>query len=282
MSRQNAQTALQPARSVAALVAVPLALCALMLVAPPLFASQSEAYDTEGATIRLVTSGLADAEGRLRGALEIALKPGWKTYWRDPGASGVPPRLDVARGINVDAAEIAFPRPSWHKDDYGSWAGYDQPVSLPVTFQIPKPGRYSLIEAEIFLGVCQTICIPVQASLTVEPGAAPDDPDDARAVAAAFASLPRPAEHGFRVLSGRVEADRLVVEVELPEGSAEAELFLAGADGYAFGVPKRTGRTPDAFEIGLGALKPGSKGPVRIDYTLAIGDDAVSGFFELP
>lgn len=282
MSRHSARTFPPPARPVAVLAAAMLALSFFVPGVAPVSASQSEAYETEGATIRLVTSGLADSEGRLRGALEIRLKPGWKTYWRDPGASGVPPRLDVARGINVDAAEIAFPRPAWHADDYGSWAGYDQPVSLPVTFRIPRPRRYSLIEADIFLGVCQTICVPVQASLTVEPGAAPDDPDDARAVAAAFASLPRPAEPGFRVSSGRVEADRLIVEVELPDGGAGAELFLAGDGGYAFSIPKRSGRTPDSFEIGFVSRKPGAQGPARIDYTLATLDDAVSGVLELP
>ena len=46
--------------------------------------------------MRLVTTGSRDADGRLEGILDIELKPGWKTYWRDPGDAGVPPTIDVS------------------------------------------------------------------------------------------------------------------------------------------------------------------------------------------
>lgn len=258
-----------------------IAVLALALVAAPASASRSDVHQTEGGSIRLVSSGLADAEGHLRGVLEIALRPGWKTYWRDPGASGVPPRIDVG-GINVDAAEIGFPRPEWHEDDYGAWAGYEGSVSLPVTFHIPRPDRYALIEADIFLGVCQTICIPVQARLTLEPGADPDDPEDRAIVETAFDALPRPAGPEFGVAAVHVDGNRLKVEVELPENAAVAELFLAGRAGYAFGVPRRVAAETAAFEVTLVARPTGPAGPTRIDYTLGVGPDAVSGWFELP
>ena len=43
------------------------------------------------------------------GVLDIDLKPGWKTYWRDPGDAGVPPQLDVSASTNVAGAELRFP-----------------------------------------------------------------------------------------------------------------------------------------------------------------------------
>ncbi len=54
-------------------------------------ASSSDWFETEGARIRLVTTGKPAADGKLKGMLDIELKPGWKTYWRDPGDAGVPP-----------------------------------------------------------------------------------------------------------------------------------------------------------------------------------------------
>ena len=66
----------------------------LSLLACPALASSSDWYEAEGGRVRLVTSGAADENGVIEGALEIDLKPGWKTYWRDPGDAGVPPTLD--------------------------------------------------------------------------------------------------------------------------------------------------------------------------------------------
>src|SRR3954447_8105027 len=39
----------------------------------------------------------------LLGGVAIQLQPGWKTYWRTPGDSGVPPRFDFSQSDNVEA-----------------------------------------------------------------------------------------------------------------------------------------------------------------------------------
>ena len=44
-------------------------------------------------------------------ALRLELSPGWKTYWRSPGDSGVPPRFDWAGMTNLDHAGARWPRP---------------------------------------------------------------------------------------------------------------------------------------------------------------------------
>src|SRR5688500_18454149 len=61
------------------------AILAALLAGGQAHASSSEWFEMEGARIRLVTASKPDADGRLRGILDIELKPGWKTYWRDPG-----------------------------------------------------------------------------------------------------------------------------------------------------------------------------------------------------
>ncbi|QDZ00515.1 hypothetical protein FQ775_09045 [Nitratireductor mangrovi] len=256
---------------------------AATLCAAPAFASSSEAFHTDGATIRLVTAGLADAGGRLRGALEITLEPGWKTYWRDPGSSGVPPQIDLAGSLNVSGASLDFPAPQWHRDDYGAWAGYDRSVSLPVTFSVDAPDRYSLIEANVFLGVCDEVCVPVQASLVVEPGSHPDDPGDIATVAAAFGGLPEPARDGFTVSKAEIDGVSLRLEIDVPEGSDTLDIFLAGAGGYFFGVPERIGNRegPVAYQVPI-LGRPAGGDPVNIDFTLVAGARSVSGTFELP
>ncbi|MGO4839085.1 protein-disulfide reductase DsbD domain-containing protein, partial [Rhizobiaceae sp. 2RAB30] len=138
-------------------------------------ASSSSWLETQGGRVRLVTAGAPDAQGVLAGALEIDLLPGWKTYWRDPGEAGVPPVLDVSGSKNVASAELSFPAPQRFDDGYSKWAGYKHSIALPVKFTLKGPGAGG-IDANIFLGICETICIPVQGRLQVDPT---DDPGDA-------------------------------------------------------------------------------------------------------
>lgn len=248
-------------------------------------ASSSDRYVTDGATLRLVTTGLADEAGQLRGAVEIRLAPGWKTYWKEPGASGVPPQIDVAGSINVTAAALRFPAPEWHADDYGDWAGYGRPVVLPIVFTVGAPERFSVIEADFFLGICETICVPVQARLTVEPGSAPEDPADAAFVAAAFGGLPGTPDAGFGVREARLSGDVLLVKVSVPAaGSDRAALFLAPEAGYALGTPRSSGGdgTETTFEVPVLARPAGDAADVVVSYTLTAGDAAVTGNFTLP
>src|SRR3954453_16634780 len=47
----------------------------------------------------------------LLGGIAFQLQPGWKTYWRTPGDSGVPPRFDFSKSDNVEAVTIMWPAP---------------------------------------------------------------------------------------------------------------------------------------------------------------------------
>src|SRR5690606_16478618 len=110
----------------------------LSLLPAAAHAAASDWYHVEGGSVRVVTSGVPDENGVLRGALEIRLKRGWKTYWRDPGSSGVPPTLDVAVGDRTAPVEIGFPAPQRFDDGYAEWAGYDEPVALALSLHLPQ------------------------------------------------------------------------------------------------------------------------------------------------
>ena len=62
-------------------------------------AQDASAWDKQPhAQARLIAGSViktADATF-LRAGVEIRLDPGWKTYWRDPGDSGVPPTFDFS------------------------------------------------------------------------------------------------------------------------------------------------------------------------------------------
>lgn len=260
-----------------------LGVAVLMASSLPAAASSSSWAESEGGRVRLVTTGTPDASGQLTGALQIELKPGWKTYWRDPGASGVPPQIDVAKATNIAKAELSYPAPGRHDDGYGTWAGYDRTVALPIKFTLSKPEENAVIDAGVFLGICQTICIPLQAQLKVDPTQDAGNAEDAELVKAALASLPQKSSDTFgaKTLSG--EKDKLVVETTAPGDPKSVDLFVAGDQGYLFGAPTRAekdGKLVFSIPI-LGRPDKAAQGG-GLPYTLTTPSGAVEGLLPYP
>jgi DsbC/DsbD-like thiol-disulfide interchange protein len=244
-------------------------------------ASSSRWAGVEGGAVRLVTAGAPAADGTLRGALQVDLKPGWKTYWLDPGDTGVPPRISVT---GASLAGVAYPVPQRFDEAGTVWNGYEAPVSFAVALKVAD-SKTKEIEADVFLGVCRSICIPLQAHLTLDPAADPQNAEDAAIVARAFEAVPASARAGFR-LSGakRDGSEALRVEAELPRPDADAELFLAAPEGYSFGPPKRVGQTDGkaAFSVPVYDRPDGAAPGPEAAYTLVQNGDAVEGTVLLP
>lgn len=260
-----------------------LAIAASLSAALPAYASSSDWYKSEGGQVRLVTSGKPDAQGRIQGVLDIELEPGWKTYWRDPGGSGVPPQLDVSRSANISNAELSFPAPQRHDDGYGAWAGYDHSVSFPVVFTMASPEGATIMDADIFLGMCETICIPVHAKLTLDLASDPDNADDRAVVQAGFSALPGPAKPDFsaKPLPGTPEA--LIVEAAASGDPASVDLFVAGESDYMFGTPKRSQQAGKViFTVPILDRPTTTPSGAGLHYTLTSAAGAVQGFLPYP
>src|ERR1700716_4489685 len=72
--------------------------------------------DTHSA-VRLLAGSRSGAV--LLGGIAIRLQPGWHTYWRTPGDSGVPPRFDFSKSENVEAVTVLWPAPKAVDDGAG-------------------------------------------------------------------------------------------------------------------------------------------------------------------
>ena len=96
-------------------------------------------------------------------ALQLRLKPGWKTYWRAPGEAGIPPSFNWSGSENLAAVNVLWPTPIlFHQ--YGMRSiGYSGDVILPLEISPLVRGDQITLSGEINLGVCQDICIPLQA-----------------------------------------------------------------------------------------------------------------------
>jgi DsbC/DsbD-like thiol-disulfide interchange protein len=74
----------------------------------------------------------------LLGGIAFQLQPGWKTYWRTPGDSGVPPRFDFSKSENVEAVTVLWPAPAKFEDGAGGYSfGYRDQIVMPLRI-VPK------------------------------------------------------------------------------------------------------------------------------------------------
>ena len=90
---------------------------AAFAVTPAIGADFSDWDRDARAGVRLV-AGNALPDGTQRAGVEVVLAPGWKTYWRYPGDSGVPPRFDFARSagsLTVPAIFSSLPLLDSHR-----------------------------------------------------------------------------------------------------------------------------------------------------------------------
>lgn len=260
---------------------LPAAYAAAALIASTAIADASSSAwaTTEGARLRLVTTGQPDADGNLHGALEVDLKHGWKTYWRDPGSSGVPPSFDLSATPGAEVVEIRYPAPQRFDDESGAWVGYKHSVVFPLTLKL-QPG--SPLDAEIFIGVCETICVPFQAKLSLDPSNDPANADDEALVSSAVEASPKEATDTFMATGDRNnETKSLDVEATVEGDPDSAELFLASEDGYTFGVPERAvvdGKAQFKVKVlDVPARLPTGRG---IFYTLSTDAGAVQGYLQ--
>lgn len=262
----------------------PVAFFLPLLAITPCLAASSEWQDSEGGSVRILTTGLPDGEGKLKGALEVRLEPDWKTYWQNPGPSGVPPQIDVSRSPDITSAMIGYPAPERVFDGTSHWAGYKHSVAFPLTFTFDTTNTAALIDADVFLGICETICIPFQASFTFDPAAQPDNPSDAIVVQQAFAALPPAANADFGVRELRRQGTTLTVETRVPGGTKEAELFIAHEKSHLFGTPRleEIDASHARFTIELYDEPADGLAESQADYTLVAGGSAVSGRIQLP
>lgn len=193
--------------------------------------------------MRLVVDPMSREDGTIAGFLDVALDPGWKTYWRDPGSAGIPPTLDFSRSRGIAFERMEYPAPVRVDDGYAIWAGYTRPVQFPLTFQ-PLGSEGGEIHAQAFIGICEKICVPFQAELVVElPASLSVQDPDTSAVDNAFAGLPDAAGADFSIenASFDLNATQLTVSAKLPAfrpAGVAAELFVAGPQGFAFSPPR--------------------------------------------
>jgi DsbC/DsbD-like thiol-disulfide interchange protein len=170
------------------------------------------------------------------------LDPGWKTYWRNPGDSGVPPSFDWSGSKNLKQAEVLYPAPRRLADAGGVAIGYSDEVLFPVKLTPEREGEPIELKLAFAYGLCKDLCIPNEVNLSL---VLPADlgKGDALLLGDALALTPRPATPGLLPAVGSVEAKlegespTLVIDALFPARATGTDLFIDGGDVFV-PVPK--------------------------------------------
>ena len=232
--------------------------------------------------VRLVSDANNNGDAHLRAGIEIKMQPGWKTYWRYPGDSGVPPHFDFSGSENLKTATVLYPAPHLFTDETGQSLGYKDRIIFPLVISPQQPGKPVRLRLKADYAVCEKLCVPAEgrAELTLTPGDSSQD----SALAAAEARVPKQvtaAQLGLTVRRTNDGTKPLVaVDLGAPAGNP-IDLFVEGpTPQWALPIPKRSQTAPAGraqFSFELDGLPPGvdPKGQVDLTFTVVTGERAV-------
>jgi len=232
--------------------------------------------------VRLVSGANNNGDAHLRAGIEIKMQPGWKTYWRYPGDSGVPPHFDFSGSENLKTATVLYPAPHLFTDETGQSLGYKDRIIFPLVISPQQPGKPVRLRLKADYAVCEKLCVPAEgrAELTLTPGDSSQD----SALAAAEARVPKQvtaAQLGLTVRRTNDGTKPLVaVDLGAPAGNP-IDLFVEGpTPQWALPIPKRSQTAPAGraqFSFELDGLPPGvdPKGQVDLTFTVVTGERAV-------
>ncbi len=213
-------------------------------------------------------------------ALKLEIDPGWHTYWKNPGDSGLPGDIAWTLPTGVTAGPIEWPIPE--RVPYGPLMNYGfhdklvLPVKMTVAADAPAVAG-AAIEASANWLVCADVCIPDQGSMAIpfaiaadaatSPGLASDE------IAAAVAAIPKPAL--WPVSVSRTGDDwRLVADGGWAKAPAIVEFYpdLGGLIDNA--APQRVSFNGGRLTVSVKADITLDTKPERINGLLVIADTA--------
>ena len=200
----------------------------------------------------------------LLGGIAFQLQPGWKTYWRTPGDSGVPPRFDFSKSENIEAVTVLWPAPVKFDDGAGgSSMGYHDQVVLPLRIVAKNTDKPVTLRAAVNYAICDKLCVPVEADVELAFTSVASTEDSA--LFAALDTVPKPANVGdpnpLTIRDVKREGKSAVlVDVVAPSEAANISLFVEGpTPDWALPVPKLLEHSPPGvkrFTFELDGLPP--------------------------
>jgi thiol:disulfide interchange protein DsbD len=228
-------------------VRLPSLLSSCLALALPVSAAEAPLPPASASSRNVRATLLAEKESVQPGqkfwlGLRLQTEPGWHVYWKQPGDSGLPPKLRWTLPAQFTAEDLVFPYPERFATGTLASYGYTGDVLLLVPMTAPAGAQGTVpLTAHASWLECRETCIPGKAALglTLPVSAAAPRALAANAplFAAARKNLPK-ASRGWRFEQA---PDRLVLRPpaawRAPPG--EVEFFCAQDNVIRFAGPQR-------------------------------------------
>ncbi|HEX4177438.1 MAG TPA: protein-disulfide reductase DsbD domain-containing protein, partial [Rhizomicrobium sp.] len=192
--------------------------------------------------------------GTVTVALEEKIAPGWHTYWKNPGDAGAPTDIQWTLPPGWKAGAIQWPRPKRLPVGPLMDYGYEGTPWLLTTLTAPADAKGPVtLSAHVSWLVCQQICVPEDAALTLTLPVGPQSPDPAvtKDFAAARALLPVASPWKLTYALGNT----LDIYVAAPALAAThpktADFFPAASGAIKNAAPQQVGYAKDGLVLRL-------------------------------
>lgn len=248
-------------------------------------AADVSAWKKDGHVETRLIAGATSASAARRAGIQIALAPGWHTYWRYPGDSGVPPRFDFSKSQNVKSVAVLWPAPQRFAEEGSNVIGYKNEVIFPLHVEASNPAKPVILDLTLDFAVCERVCVPSEthAALPITGAASAND----AALTAWEAQVPKLASLGATsafAIRAVHEQDakprpRVMVDVAAPAGAKVTLLAEGPTSDWALPLPEPIAGAPaglQRFAFDLDGVPPraSAKG-VMIKLTAIAGGDAI-------
>ena len=242
-------------------------LTTLLLFALPTAVAAQSMVKNPNVRVELIAESSVPAPGRpVTLGIVLTPKPGWHTYWKNPGDAGLEPRVAWTLPGGAAAEPLRYPVPGTLLLSGLMNYVYEKPATLLADFTVPALPAGTALPVGLKLDylVCSAqMCVPESATLRLDlrVGSGAPDPVAAPRLAAARAALPKivdwPAHY-------RIDNGRFVLAVPFGNpAKVRSAYFFAAADGSVdYSSPQAVSIAGDAvrIETKAGAKVPGKAG----------------------
>lgn len=134
------------------------------------YAAESSWASSEQMQAKILSAheSIGSDQSTINAALQTRLAPGWHSYWRNPGESGLPPKIIWDNSENIEDITMHFPAPKRFQELDLTTFGYDGDVMYPLDITLKEAGKDAVLDIALETMVCKDICLPINLPLKLE------------------------------------------------------------------------------------------------------------------
>lgn len=222
--------------------------------------------------MRLISTDILSAEGVTWVGIEILMPEATKTYWRVPGESGIPPAFDFSASRGIAGYTVAWPFP--RRDTSGGYLDHAYYGHLVLPLELEVDAETARIEAEITLGICSDVCIPVSVEFSHDLAFAAPDRAQALRIDQALAEVPLLLEEDAALGEAVFETAEKILTVAVNDPTFPVEEIIADIAGkmLLFGAPERQQHGQTLVFPLYGKADPSALENARVHFTFPSAD----------